>query len=122
MLGSGRGAIDQVADPREGVWGFVQIVAANTLTQVPLFDAEGNVFVPTALNPFGIKDIIVKNTHGTNTSQWEIFIGTDQLISFYCAPTANVKISFNGVASAWDIVYAQNDIGLGYITLVGVQN
>lgn len=121
MLGQGRKAIDQVGDPRKGIVGYVQITQASTDTAVSLYDYQGNAFSPSTTNPFGLKDILVKNT-GTATTQWTLKVGTQTFAIFYCSAEADVKISFNGLAPVWTTLNAQNDLGVGHITVVGVQN
>lgn len=108
-----------VTDPTRGIRGFVALATA-VVTNVPLIDAVGIAFIPTAANIFGLKDIIMKN-EGTVTAQFLLYCGANQVAEWHCAPGTSLMLSLNGILPFNALVNAQTTNPPCTVTVVGGQ-
>lgn len=111
--------ISPLSDPTRAVRGFAQL-ADLAVTNVPLVDAYGVAFIPTAANIFGLKDIIMKN-EGTVTAQFLLYCGANQVTEWHVAPGTSLMLSFNGILPFNALVNAQTGDPPCSVTVVGVQ-
>lgn len=109
-----------LGNPAYGVRGFARLTTL-AVTNVPLVDAQGNAFIPTAANPFGLKDIMMKN-EGTVTAQFLLFCGAIQIAEWHTAPGTSLIISLNGIMPFNDVINAQTTSPPCSVTVVGVHS
>lgn len=112
--------ISPLSDPTRAIYGYVAIAAAATWTTIPLLDAQGNAFTPSALNPFGLKDIVIKNEE-TQTAQIQFRQATNVFLRFYISASADVKLSFEGMIPIYGTLEVQSSVGVAYVTVDGAR-
>ena len=112
--------IGPLSDPTRAVYGYVATVAPNAWITIPLLDAMGVAFAPTPANPFGIKDLIIKNVE-TVTCQIQFRQDTNIFLNFYCSPSADVKLSFEGMIPIYGTLQVRSSGGVAYVTVDGAQ-
>lgn len=122
MLGQGRYV--QAEDPKKAVVGYIAAPAAAGWATINLLDYGGQAFVPSAQNPFAIKDVIVRNT-GAVAGSVQIRVGgaTPQVIKDIDVPNnSTVKVSLAGAIPFWDVLQVNPTVATLNITVDGVQN
>lgn len=108
-----------IADPTKGVYGYIAGVGA-AWTTIPLYDAAGAAFVPTAAVPFGLKDVTVKN-ETSSTVQIQLRIGTRVFTSFYAIAQASLTLSFHGLVPVHDVLQVWSSGGPVNVSVDGGQ-